>query len=106
MENAQGRRPSGNSSAADRGRARKGPRRGKMSSQDDAARPAAFNDSPRGRAGEHFRASEGPPARLVRRTGLAGGREENEPPADPMLLLEPYRAPDAPAWALVPISEW
>ena len=30
------------------------------------------------KAGEHLRASEGPSARLVRRTGLAGGREENE----------------------------
>ena len=34
------------------------------------------------------------------------GWRENEPTSDPMLLLEPYRAPDAPAWAAGPISGW
>jgi hypothetical protein len=40
-------------------------------------------------------------------TDRAGRWEvEIEPTPDPMLLLEPYRAPDAPAWAAGPICGW
>jgi hypothetical protein len=55
----------------------------------------------------------GNPSGLVKAPGPFGATDragrwevENEPTPDPMLLLEPYRAPDAPAWAAGPISGW